>query len=142
MSTISDFKIQYGYLVYPYNEQVKDIFLKERNITKYIVEDDKGKTSPKSIDKEFRDILKDEGFILTPIEEKYLCGIRELCGYRIDVTKLADKKEIKSLLIRVSGLDDIDLSQKIKSIKEFLKSKYNLDSEKLDNFMFSKTNRC
>lgn len=157
---ISDLKTQYGYLVFPFNEQTKNIFMKERNTTKYIVErigkdkdrkdiDRKDKDrkdidsiNPQRIAKDFRLILEEKGYRLTPIVDIYLCGIKEICGYVIDITKLVTNGEIKAIQIRISGIDDNDLSHKMDSIKEFLKLNCNIDPEKTDNFMFSRTDRC
>ncbi len=145
-SNSSIIKVQYGYIVYPFNDQVKNIFLKERIATRYVVSKDGGEiaTSPQNISEDFRIFLKNRGYELIQVKKSYMCGIDEICGNRIDVNKLIDDEngDIKALLVRVRGIDDNDLDQKIQSIKAFIKSKFDVDSDKSNKFMFSKTDRC
>lgn len=142
--TYSDVKIQYGYLIYPFNNQTKDIFFVEKTVSRYTVSKNEISTYPQNISKEFRIFLEKRGYDLMLVKKVYLCGVDEICGNTIDVKKLIDNEsgETSSILVRVSGMDDNDLEQKIQVIKEFIKSKFDIDSDKSNKFMFSKTNRC
>jgi hypothetical protein len=140
----SELKIQYGYLVYPFNGQTKDIFFVEKTVSRYMVSKNDINTSLQNIPKEFRIFLEEKGYKLTLIKKTYLCSINELCGNIINIKKLIDNEtgDINAILLRVSGIGDSDLEQKMQVVKEFIKSKFDIDSDMSNKFMFSKTNRC
>ena len=142
--TDSEFKIQYGYLVYPFNDQTKDIFFVEKVVSRYTVSKNEIKTSPKNISREFGIFLEERGCVLILVKNTYLCGIDKICGNIINVKKLIDNEtgDINAILVRISGISDIDLEQKTEAVKEFIKSKFDIDSDISNKFMFSKTNRC
>jgi hypothetical protein len=139
-----DLKIQYGYLIYPFNDQTKDIFFRERVVSRYTVSKNEINISPQNIPKEFRIFLEEKGYKLMLIKKAYLCSIDELCGNTINVKKLIDNEtgNINAILVRVSGIGDSDLEQKMQIVKEFIKSRFDIDSDNSNKFMFSKTNRC
>jgi len=142
--TDSDVKIQYGYLIYPFNDQMKDIFFVEKIVSRYTVSKNEISTYPQNVSKEFRIFLDKRGYDLMLVKKAYLCSVDELCGNTINVKKLIDNEtgDINAILVRVSGMDNNDLEQKMQIVKEFIKSKFDIDSDKSSKFMFSKTNRC
>lgn len=131
---------KFEYLIYPFNDDIRDLFFEERQITNYVVSRDDKKTAPANLSLDLRNLLGKSGFTVTPIKKNYLCGIKELCENNIDVNKMVDEnKNVKAVLIRVHGFDEEDLDRKTKTIQTFIKSKFGIESEKI---LFSKTDRC
>ncbi len=139
-----DVKIQYGYLIYPFNDQTKNIFFVEKIVSRYTVSKNEINIYSQNISREFRIFLEEKGYKLTLVKKAYLCSIDELCGNMVNVKKLIDNEtgNISTILVRVSGIGDDDLEQKMQMVKEFVKSKFDIESDESNKFLFSKTNRC
>lgn len=135
--------MEYGHLAFPFNSDTKNLFLIDKDKILYKISKNGVESSNfKYLSDSLVIYLKKKGFSTIPVEKKYIENKKNIYNCDIDcevhISKIIKNKEIKQVLVRISGEDSDELSQNIKKIKEYLQI-YNIKS---DDHTFSKTNRC
>lgn len=131
-------KKAFGHVVFPYNFCTKNIFLKSKTSTCYIVSKDGIVSSPQYISTEIINFLKLYKYEITPVSKTYMNGINRLCEIDISVKKIADYGAVRQLLITVDG-NHQEIDDKIKTIQKHVKEKCGILS---DERTFTKLDGC
>lgn len=112
----------YGYLRYPYNAEIKAIFLKESRSGYYDIYHNNIKIASQQVSKNLRTILQKKGYEFVRSEKIHLTGAKSVFGVRFNIVKHIKKNKIIELEIVVPGKSTSDTERKVAIISTQVES--------------------
>lgn len=120
----------HGTLIFPYTEQIHDIFLKSFIIKKYTMMKNEKEIDTGQISTKLRELLTKKGYKFPEKNATFFTGKKKVFDCRVEVNKIVDKhNRIRQLNIKVPGQTMEEVRNNVKKIKESVKTLVNIEPE-------------